>query len=165
MKRRITHKRLLELLEYNVRTGEFVRKQQRGSHPAGTVAGTLDWHGYVEISIDGKKYGAHRLAWFYVYGKWPKIVIDHKNRVSNQNWLDNLREATHGQNVMNSKMFKSNSSGERGVYYYKKRNEWRAQIRINRRKITIGCYPTKALATAAYKEKAAGFFGEFVTRG
>lgn len=46
-------------------------------------------------------------------GDDPGLYIDHKNRIKDQNWWDNLRLATHGQNYINSTYF-----GEmRGIYH------------------------------------------------
>jgi hypothetical protein len=49
------------------------------------------------------KYSAHRLAWFYVHGKWPQSGIDHRNGDIGDNRIENLREATQAQNCANKR--------------------------------------------------------------
>ena len=64
----IDHSRLLELLDYDTITGVFTRKITLShKNKIGDVAGNLN-RGYIELSVEGKVYRAHRLAWFYVHG-------------------------------------------------------------------------------------------------
>lgn len=82
----LTQAKLKSLINYNPVTGEFSR--------AGYAkCGTLTYQGYLAIQVAGKRYYAHRLAWFYMTGKWPEDEIDHKNRIRNDNRWENLREA------------------------------------------------------------------------
>lgn len=95
----LTQAKLKSLVNYNPVTGEFSR--------AGYAkCGTLTCKGYVSIQVAGKRYFAHRLAWFYMTGTWPSKEIDHKNRVRNDNTWTNLREATRSMQNRN----KANSS-------------------------------------------------------
>jgi hypothetical protein len=64
----------------------------------GAVAGRKTTTGYWNICINKKRYMAHRLAWLYVYGRWPADQIDHINRNRIDNRIANLREATNSQN-------------------------------------------------------------------
>ena len=54
---------------------------------------------YQRITIGGYDYYAHRLAWFYVYGEWPVNELDHIDEDKENNAIDNLREATHAENL------------------------------------------------------------------
>lgn len=72
--------RLKELLSYNPETGLFTRLCWTGGNARkGTIAGTRDAHGYIRLLIDGRKYYAHRLAWFYMTGEWPENDTEHKD--------------------------------------------------------------------------------------
>lgn len=63
--------RLREVLDYNPKTGIFIWKVVRhNGNNIGDIAGYTHSRGYVIISVDGNQYKAHRLAWFYVKGKW-----------------------------------------------------------------------------------------------
>jgi hypothetical protein len=76
----ITLERLREVLEYNPESGVWVwlvtSSRRRG---AGKIAGSLDNNGYVVIRVDRAIYKAHRLAWLYMTGEWPRSTIDHIN--------------------------------------------------------------------------------------
>ena len=78
-RRRVTHARLCELLHYDPETGEFrwLKPVTRWIRP-GDLAGTVD-QGYRRITIKGRHYRAHHLAWFYMTGEWCPLVIDHRD--------------------------------------------------------------------------------------
>lgn len=110
----------------------------------------------------GKIYQAHRLAWLYVYGKFPDNFIDHINGITDDNRLCNLREATYYQNSINTKIRKTNTIGYRGVSYIKKLNKYRARICVNKKQIHIGLYSTALEALEAYNIQAKIHFGNFI---
>jgi hypothetical protein len=84
---------LKHILAYNELTGIFTWKVSKSSKTVvGSIAGTLHPNGYIYIGIDGYGYRAHRLAWFYVYGKWPADQIDHINFIKTDNSINNLRD-------------------------------------------------------------------------
>lgn len=109
--------RLKEFLYYSKSTGEFTWRVSRGKAKRGERAGSLDSEGYLNIGIDKKRYRAHRLAWFYVTGYWPKHEVDHKNRIRRDNKWKNLREATDQDNAKNHSISCTNRSGVTGVMY------------------------------------------------
>ena len=100
---RLTHKRLLELLRYNPRTGVFRWKLTKSATAiAAEQAGNIyPSNQRRRITIDGRKYWSGRLAFFYMTGKWPSQV-DHKNRNRADDRWSNLRGATGSQNQWNS---------------------------------------------------------------
>ena len=68
----LTHSRLREVLFYDQLTGLFQHLIDRGSAKTGTIiSGTPNKSGYLQIGIDGELFYAHRLAWFYMTGRWP----------------------------------------------------------------------------------------------
>lgn len=153
MREILTAQRLREALFYDPETGVFIRRVAtgaRGCHKVGSIAGSVNSLGYVCISLDGKKYGAHRLAWLYVHGDWPAGVIDHRNGVRNDNRLGNLRDVTQAANVQNSQVVRSDnhSSGIRGVE--KRGNSYRAKIQVGEKVIPLGSYQTAEEASRVY---------------
>lgn len=104
----LTHERLRDLLTYNPVTGKFFWRM-RGGARAGSMRGK-----YRSITVDGKAHLEHRLAWFYVHGRWPCDSIDHANCVEHDNRLENLREATLSQNMANKPRGRRNKSGFQG---------------------------------------------------
>lgn len=156
----LTLARLRDLLEYEPETGVFRWKVNASSRrPAGSVAGVTTALGYRKIGIDGSRYYAHRLAWFYVHGRWPAAHLDHVNRSTADNRIANLREATCSQNLANRPAQCNSSHGFKGVTRNKKR--WSARININRKYIHLGTFDTPQEAHAAYRAKASELFGEF----
>ena len=102
----LTHERLLAALDYSASTGEFTWKISTGRVKRGDAAKTLDRDGYIRIQLDGIRYFAHRLAWFYVYKKFPEPETDHINRIKTDNRMENLREADRKMNTKNRGKFK-----------------------------------------------------------
>lgn len=134
----LTKSRLRELLEYSSSTGKFVWKVQRGIAKVGSIAGKVNITGYRYISVDGKLYKAHRLAWLYVYGEFPPEDIDHINRVRDDNRIINLRKSSRGENLKNTSLSKNNSSGITGVSIDSRTRKWRPTIWDNYKQIELG---------------------------
>jgi hypothetical protein len=131
----------------------------------GAIAGTLDALGYRRIKIDGKKFYAHRLAYLYVYGRWPVEKIDHIKRIPTDNRITNLRDATDAQNAMNTHHTgpPNRTTGLRGVYYDRRYNSYTAQIGGGRNRRYLGAFKSLQEARAAYEMAAKELYGEFAT--
>ena len=56
--------------------------------------------------------------------------------------------------IERKKLNKNNSSGIRGVHWRKKDKKWRAQIRINNKKVYLGDFKNKIDAAKAYNKAA-----------
>ena len=100
---RLSHDYLLQMLEYFPDTGKFFWKVNLKYHKCiGKEAGYKNSsHGRYLIRINKNRYYRSRLAWFYVHGVWPKNEIDHRNRIEDDDRIENLREATHQENSWN----------------------------------------------------------------
>jgi hypothetical protein len=150
----LQHARLLELLHYDPETGQFTWRVdpnpiKKGRTQAGDVAGTLTSCGYVSINIQGTHYYAHRLAVFYVTGEWPSHEIDHKNGKRADNCWLNLRHATEKQQRENATPQRRSQSGVRGVYWFKRTQQWRAVINHDKRAFSLGYHDSLLDAVAA----------------
>ena len=156
----LTHSRLLELLSYDPNTGIFTRKASLSNRtPVGSVAGTVT-RGYSYLHVDGNRYAAHRLAWFYTHGVWPSSLLDHRNMRGTANNIDNLRPATKSANGANRGLNKNNSTGFKGVVEYRK-NKFLAKIKVNRVSTYLGCFLDPKEAAAAYDLAAVEHFGQY----
>jgi len=154
----LTQDRLKELLHYDPATGVFtwIKPCSRFSQiNSGDPAGCLHGRGYVHIKVEGAAYKAHRLAWLYVYGRWPNPAVDHINRIKTDNRIANLRETNQFGNMQNKGMYKNNKSGHIGVSRHKD-GRWIAQIQFNGKRKHLGIYGTPELAAAAYQSAKAG---------
>jgi hypothetical protein len=87
--------------------------------------------------------------------------IDHINRNPLDNRRENLRYATSANNNANKGVMKTNTSGYKGVSFYKDRQMFVAQIKVNYKSIKIGSFKTAIEAAKAYNEAAKRLFGEF----
>ena len=156
----ITQEKLKEILDYNPDTGIFTWKLPRRKIKVGVNAGHINKSGYVRLTINHKKYLAHRLAWLYVHNNIPKY-IDHINGVTADNRICNLREATHSENMCNRKVHSNNKSGIRNVVFCKTSKKWRVRLRVNNNIINIGYFDDLELAELVAIEAREKYHGNF----
>ena len=148
----LTAEKLRELLHYEPETGIFTWKISNSSRvKVGDVAGCLNGDGYLQIRVQSRPHKAHRLAWLYVYGSWPKDQIDHINRNRPDNRIANLREVSRKQNNQNKSKPSNNTSGHPGVYWHKQNSKWRARIKQHQKNIHLGYFTDIEEAVAARK--------------
>lgn len=149
----LTQEYLKSIINYDPDTGIFKKIKCRRGDWVGRPAGTIMLKGYRCISIDNKRYLAHRLAWLYMTGEWPG-QIDHINNIKDDNRFINLRPATLSQNMHNQGKRKNNTSGFKGVSFHGGANKWMAQIKVNWENKYLGVYSTPQEAHAAYCKAA-----------
>jgi hypothetical protein len=156
----LTVEYLRSILDYNRLTGEFRWKiKRKGTNGRGQIAGKGRKDRYWLICIDGRKYLAHRLAWFYVHGVWPALEIDHINGDPGDNRLINLREVNYSQQKANV-LPKPNATGYRGI---ERRPSGRFSVRLNweNKRIYLGMFDCPKEASQAYEAKVKELKGEF----
>jgi hypothetical protein len=131
------------------------------------LAGCINRNGYRLVKIAGKNYLASHIIWALTTGRFPRQEIDHRNRNAINDKHDNLREATHSQNMQNRRRHANNTSGYRGVARYNGKHRpklpprWIAYININGKRKSLGYFKTPEDAAAAYEQAARQLFGEF----
>jgi hypothetical protein len=137
---------LKSLVFYDPSTGNFYSFGGSGRAPAGQVIGTHREE-YVRIKLNGISYRAHRLAWLYMTGRWPKEHIDHINGKKHDNRWRNLRECSRDTNLLlHRKPRKDNKLGILGVQQIK--NRFRAMFRRKH----LGMFDTPEEASACYQK-------------
>lgn len=146
----LTAERLRELLHFDPQTGVFTWRAGASKQKPGRVAGALVAEGYIRIRVDYRLYMAHRLAWLYVYSKWPAKQIDHENRVRSDNRLSNLREATQSENSQNTLKLCTNKSGHKGVFFDGTRKKWCSRIGFDGKETHLGYFTDVKAAAKAY---------------
>lgn len=146
----LTQNRLKELLHYDLESGIFKWKVAR-SVPIGSIAGRKNTAGHIQISIDNRRYQAHRLAWLYVYGFWPGQDIDHINRVKDDNRIVNLRDVSRSANCYNVIDPQSNNKTKvLGVHFCNRQKKYVAQIVKNNKKLFLGYFDNIVDAKSKY---------------
>jgi len=149
----LTQNKLHSTLRYDLHTGVFTWAYTRGPRAlAGTIAGTIFKNGYRRIKIDGVSYLEHRLAWLYVHGdeSIPE-VIDHINRITNDNRIENLRASTPLANSHNVGFDARNTSGHKGVSWCSRDKKWRALIVADGKSYRLGRFETIERASVSYR--------------
>lgn len=152
-KKKLTQKRLKEVLHYSPDTGIFTRIEASRGHAAGVVAGCKRKKGYIAIGIDCKRYESHRLAFLYMEGYLPEQEVDHKDGDSYNTKWGNLRHVTPLCNSQNRKISTRNTSGFTGVRW--KSGKWEVQAEINQKAIYLGryaCLISAALARCEFEK-------------
>ena len=137
----LSAKDLRELIDYDESTGIFSWKKKRRGIKTGVALGCDNGFGYLRITVLGKSYYAHRLAWLYVYGQWPKNEIDHINGIKNDNRIKNLRDISGIANLQNRVRCQKNSETQTlGVSWHKKTKKWQAHICVYKQRKYLGLF-------------------------
>jgi hypothetical protein len=155
----ISPEQLRKVLDYDPRTGLFVWKErpicffsisrQKHSAESRCRAWNSVWAGkpaltsvkdneYLYGRILDRNIYAHRAAWCFVYGSWPKNAIDHINGNRKDNTINNLRDVPHSKNMQNVKKRSDNTSGKTGVYFNPRKRFWFAQISVCGKVVYLG---------------------------
>jgi hypothetical protein len=92
--------------------------------------------------------------------KDPNIFVDHMTHNVLDNRKNNLRLVTPAQSTYNKSIQPYNTSGEIGVTFDKRRNEWIAQIMYQNKHYCVYC-KTKEEAVIARKNLEDKYFGEY----
>ena len=87
--------------------------------------------------------------------------IDHKDGNGLNNRKENLRSATHSQNMMNRKKINNTTSRFIGVHWREDVKKFRAYISINKKRVDLGHFKDEVEAAKRYDEKAKELHGEF----
>lgn len=153
--------RLYECLSYMPETGDFIwLKMINGRSMPGNVAGRTNWRGYRQITLDGKMFLSHRLAWAMHYGEWPPIVVDHIDGDVANNRIANLRLATDIQSAQNRFTRRPRaSSGHTGLVY--RCGKYYVYIGHNCKQHYLGSYADIEEALEVRHLAESMIFGEF----
>jgi hypothetical protein len=114
--------KLNNLFTYDPDTGVVIRNMETGGQVKGAIVSSRNSQGYIRVQIDEVEYKLHRVIWKLYYKEEPADdqVIDHINRVRDDNRIGNLRlcsQRDNGNNrTPNKPRQKPNRIREGGVY-------------------------------------------------
>jgi hypothetical protein len=128
----------------------------------GQEAGYIDTEGYKRTKINKKLYGNHQLIYLMFYGFIP-LQIDHANQNKLDNTIENLRIVTKSQNQHNKTIQKNNTSGVKGVSWYKRLKKWQVQIMVNKKPLHFGHFADLELAELVAIEARSKYHGKFAS--
>jgi hypothetical protein len=136
--------------------GRHEEWNKRYSHKqAGSCAGK-----YVNVSINKIRYQVHRVIFLMQHG-YISEVVDHIDGNRQNNKIENLRAATHTQNLQNAKIPKHNSSGCKNVIWHRQRKKWAVRLVLNKKSKSYGLYDDLELAQFVAQEARNLNFGQF----
>jgi len=157
----LSQKQLKDRYTYHPETGLFTSNIVSTKHQIGDIAGCINKKGYVVIKCYGYTQKAHRLAFLYMNGEFPKLDVDHINGIKSDNRWENLRDVTKSVNLQNQRKPQViNKLGLLGVN--EQAGRYKAQICINGKKKHIGMYSTPQEAHNAYMHYKIFTLGEKV---
>lgn len=138
---------LRKLLRYEPETGRLYWRER-------------DKEAFTSTSTDGYRCGAiwrrtllaHRVIWAMQHDAWPEGEIDHINGTPDDNRISNLRDVTHLDNMVNRKRPRNNKSGFMGVHWHRRKEVWRATIRVAGKSHHLGSFDNFEEACYARKQ-------------
>ncbi len=152
---KLTHERLLEVLDGDPATGSFVWKVARSNRVrVGSRAGVKHIpSGGRYISIDNEKFMAHRLMFFYVNKRWPNTDVRPVDGDYDNCAILNLIEVSRVELAHRREKQSNNTSGYLGVSKTV-RGKWQANITWNYKQISLGANFETAEAAAEMQQEA-----------
>ncbi len=113
--------------------------------------------GYLAGNINGEITLMHR----FLTNCDKDHVVDHKNHITGDNRMQNLRVCTVSENQYNRSMQNNNKSGSIGVCWDKKYQKWRAYISTNKERIELGHFVNFDDAVKARRDAEDKYHQEF----
>lgn len=131
------------------------RRNNRGDKVGSLWKDERHYTGYWVCTLEGKKLKNHNIM-YQMYNNLEEIpanlVVDHINRNSEDNSINNLRLVTQTENIWNSRIQKNNTSGHKGVHWYERNNKWGVRVSHNHKRIFLGLFSDFEKAVAVYEE-------------
>lgn len=142
----LDHNELRRLIVLDRETGQFFwRSGAKGRKLAKEPLGFKNDEGYIIITLNGARYPAHRLVWFYEFGEFPDYPLTHKNKVRSDNRTRNLRQII--PDLKRSERQKR--SPYQGVTWDRNREAWVAKVQRNGVRHYLGRFKTEEEARNA----------------
>ena len=148
---------------FNYQDGSLVWKVNRGTAVEGDKAHS-NGNGYLAIKLFGRPYLEHRLIWLW-HGNELDGDIDHIDGNPLNNKIENLRTASHSENMRNAKMRSDNKSGVKGVSWCKTKRKWKVQLWFGSRQQYLGRYDSLDIARQIVESARLKYHLNFANHG
>ena len=164
----LSQQRAKDLFDYH-QDGYLIRKVSGGgrSNKAGDKVGNYCSKNlgqrnarYVTTKINGQHWCVHKLIFLWHHGYVPE-QLDHINRNTLDNRIENLRPATASQNASNRKLFSNSTSKAKGVSWVSYRNKWFVYVDINKKRKNIGYFDDFEIAELVAIEAREKYHGAY----
>jgi hypothetical protein len=159
--RDLTLEDVRKIVAYDKESGLFVRVKAAPHMPVGAICGFVHHTGYILIRVKNFRVPAHILAWLFITGEWPVEDVDHKDTDRANNREMNLRLSGDCGNAQNASRRSDNTSGFKGVTYFRRNRKWGASINCRGSRHFLGLFTIPELAHAARCVAATSLHGEF----
>ena len=105
----------------------------------GQIAGCVGKENYKYVAFNKIRKPIHSIIYCMFFGKFPKI-IDHIDGNQTNNKIENLREVTHSQNMLNQKLYKNSKTGYKNITFQKQNKKFVVRIVVNEKRKSFGSY-------------------------
>lgn len=158
----LNYKELTDSFVYDYTQGRIYWKINKCKARIGSEAGlSLNNAGYRLIKFNYKRISFARIAWTMFHGMAPSGDIDHIDGDPLNNKIENLRDVTKSQNMMNRANQKNNKSGQKGVGWASREKRWRVRVKKEGREYCFGYFKCYDEAVDAYKLAEAELHGQY----
>lgn len=110
---------------------------------------------------DGKEVSRYILMHREILKPNDNQEVDHINHNRLDNRRENLRLCDRSENLANNSIRKDNTSGVRGVYWFKPYKKWKVSLTFRGKEYHIGYFTDKEAAIEAKKKAVVKIHGEF----
>lgn len=119
--------------------------------------------GFYAVTNIRQSDGRRAMVWLHrtIMSLPDGVRVDHKDGDGLNCRRENMRPASHGQNVQNIGRRSHNKSGFKGVWLHKQSGRWRAAIRANGTLYDLGLHATPQIAHEVYCSAAERLHGQF----
>lgn len=162
----VTQEEVCEYFDYKDGLLYWKKIRKFSNKKIGDLAGRINSFNRRDLGLNNRVFYTSRLIFLYHHG-WLPDYVDHIDRNTLNEKIENLRAATSSQNQANKEKTTGLSSKYKGVSIaivnngYKLYTYWYSLIYIDNKSKFLGSFKSEEAAALAYNKEAVKQFGEF----